>query len=254
MSNVASTRLNLHGPGRILLAATVVLLCCAGAAWANNTVAVNGAAALQGSFGMQLSLDGSTNAAYVQDNSPNSETTYHAEFRVRRNHGGAIPDLFMDNCSGSCSTRFVQFLMRQEGPPAVTVGRLILSRLAADDGGGNPRYSLRYGVRQDDGSFRYIGGFIIPPSATLGGKLMIDWKRATGASANDGYAALYSVNLVNGNIVLIGSRNDLDNFDVDVDFVQFGAASGLNDQPSDPNTTGSIALDDFISTRTLYQP
>ena len=61
------------------------LTLCAAPAMAANGVAVTAGCAVEGSFGMALTLDGSTNAAYVQDNSPATETTFRARFQLRSN-------------------------------------------------------------------------------------------------------------------------------------------------------------------------
>jgi len=63
----------------MLMAACVLLM--AGGAAADNTLTVEDYAALNGTnYGMMVSLDGTTNTVYVQDNTPDNEEVYRAVF------------------------------------------------------------------------------------------------------------------------------------------------------------------------------
>ena len=219
-----------------------VLLWGSGLVSANNSLSVNAAAAQEGSFGLEISLDGSANSAYVEDDSPADETTYRASFWIHRNN------LFMDNCGGSCSTRFVMLLGREADPAAVTVFRIIYARLAVDGVGNSPRYSIKFGVRNDNGDFVYMGGVILT-SGVARKHVTIEWK-AGDAMTNNGIARLYTSN-DGGTPNLQFERTNLLNSTMNVDLIRIGATSGLNDQPSDPNTTGSWYFDSFESYRTL---
>lgn len=66
------------------LAIGMLVLLMAGVASADSLV-VNGTAAMEGSFGMQVSHDNSSQA-YVQDNSPNAESIYRASFLFNPNN------------------------------------------------------------------------------------------------------------------------------------------------------------------------
>ncbi len=222
------------------LIALVMISTASGSANAANALAVNAAAAQDGNFGLEISLDGSANAAYVQDDSPSSETTYRASFWIHRN------DLVMDNCGGACSTRFVLMVARQDDP-ALTVFRLIYARLAAD-GGGEPRYALRFGVRNDNGDFVYVGGVVLT-SAVTRKHVTIEWQAGDPAT-NNGIARIYTSN-DGGTPNLQFERTTLLNSTMAVDQVRVGATSGLDDQPSDASTTGSWYFDSFESYRTL---
>lgn len=226
---------------RNLFVVTAVMLLGVGAAYGANSLDVNGTAAQDGSYGLEVLMDGSTNVANVQDNTPDSETTYRASFWVHRN------DLVMDSCGGTCSTRFVMFLGRQEDPN-LTVFRIIYARLAVD-GAAGPRYAIRFGVRNDNGDFVYVGASIL--AATVPRKhVTVEWQQGSAPFANDGIARLYTSN-DGGTPNLQAERTTLMNGTMDVDHVRLGATSGLSDQPSDPNTTGSFFIDTFESYRTL---
>jgi hypothetical protein len=70
---------------RMLVAAAALLLSGAGAAFAQNTLAVNNAAALGGTtFGMQISVAAAaTNPVFVQSDHPNSETNMRIVWRMK---------------------------------------------------------------------------------------------------------------------------------------------------------------------------
>jgi hypothetical protein len=63
----------------VLLGAACLL---APAAQAATSLSVTGAAALEGSYGLNVAFDGAGGNAYVQDNSPSGETTYWFAFLV----------------------------------------------------------------------------------------------------------------------------------------------------------------------------
>ena len=226
---------------RYSLAIVAALALSAGAAYGANSLDVNGSAAQDGSYGLEINLDGSANRVYVQDNSPDSETTYRASFWIHRN------DMFMDNCGGSCSTRIVMFLARQEAPDA-TVFRIIYGRLAVD-GAGGPRYNIRFGVRNDNGDLVYMGGVILTTGVARK-HVTVEWQQGSAPFANDGIARLYTSN-DGGTPNLQFERTTMMTGSYDIDHVRIGATSGTDDQPSDVNTTGSWYFDTFESYRTL---
>jgi hypothetical protein len=236
---------------RTVLFALLALALTATAVLAANAIGVQTYAAQDGVYGLELVLDGSGNNTYVRDDTPNQETVYRAQFWVDRDGvGSPNGPVFMDDCSQTCSTRFVMFRAadqnHQGGGTEVTTFRLIFGRLAVDNAQG-PRYSVRYGVREDDGSFRFIGGIVVPETAQRKW-VTIEWTQSDGSS--NGIARIYQGNS-KGTANLVGERTDLDNDTMDVDFVQLGGVSALSGQPSDPNSSGALFLDSFESFRTL---
>ena len=96
----------------------IALLCLtAGAATAQNSIAVNNAAALNGTnFGLELSFDGSTSTAFVRDDSPNAESIYRASFWIDPNSAGlAAFDRFAAALGKDTSNRNVFRLQLQRG-------------------------------------------------------------------------------------------------------------------------------------------
>jgi hypothetical protein len=87
-------------------------------AWSSNTggpnVVVTAAASLAGApaFGMRVTLGGSSTARYAQDDTPNSETTYHAAFSFNP-HGAttanAEHDIFVGLDAAATPAFRVQF-------------------------------------------------------------------------------------------------------------------------------------------------
>ena len=226
---------------KVFMLVIVAALALVGQAEAANSLAVTNAAAQDGNYGLEVFLDGSTNQVYVRDDTPDQESVYRTSFWFHKN------DLYMDSCSGACSTRFVNFLARQESPSAATVFRLIVRRLAAD-GAQGPRYSLAFGVRNDIGDFVYMGGVVLT-GGNLRKHITLEWQ-AGDPFTNNGIARLYSSN-DGGTPNLQFERTNLQNGTMRIDHIRWGATSGLDDQPTDPNTTGSIYLDSFESYRTM---
>ncbi len=188
---------------------------------AANSIAVTGEAAREGSFGLAATLDGSTNPAYVQDNSPDSETIYRASFITNRN------DIDMVTAANH-----IIFLARQEndGTPDTSTIKLTMGRF------GNGNYFCRAFVMQDNGSFRFIGGLII---TTFDVKIGIEWK-ASDAGQSNGFLRLYR------NDVLKQEFTNVDNEDTRIDYVRLGAVTHI-----DATTSGTAFYDSFESYRTL---
>jgi len=227
----------------------VVLTCVlfvAGSVMASNSLDVNASAAREGNYGLEVLIDGSSNGAYVEDRSPAAETTYQASFWVDMN------DMYMSNCSGTCSTRHVMFLAQQsETAPRTTVFRLIWGRLADDNGVAVGRYSVRLGCGRDNGTFQYVGGQVLRSDIAPRKHVWIEWQAASAPGANDGICRLYTANNIGQDPNLVAQVTNLDNDTRVVDVVGLGARSALADQPSDADNSGSYFLDSFESYRSL---
>lgn len=243
---------------KISLCLALVMALAAVPALAANSVAAQTYAAQDGSYGLALAVDGSTNAAFVRDNTPSQETTYRAQFWVDRDGVGSPPPqdgggpLFMDNCAGTCSTRFVMFRGADSnydgGATEKTVFRIILRRLSTDNADG-ARYSVAFAARNDLGGFVYVGGIVLPETARRKW-VTIEWQAASAPGANDGIARLFQGN-TKGAANLVGEKTTIDNDLTEVDYIQLGAVSGLNDQATDPLSTGVLYFDTFESFRSL---
>lgn len=69
---------------RVLFPVVVAVMLVAGTS-AASSIAVTGAAAIEGSYGLAVTMDGVSDNAFVQDETPNNETVYRATFKFHRN-------------------------------------------------------------------------------------------------------------------------------------------------------------------------
>lgn len=193
-------------------------------AWGANGVSVLPAAALEGSYGLAVDVDGSTNRVYVQDNSPANETIFRAEFLFRRGTLTMVPP-----------NNHVVFLGQQETltPPAQPVIRLTIVRVA--DG----RYFLRAFAYQNTGAYRFIGGTGLGTNPNAIWKIGVEWK-ASDPGMNNGELRLYK------NDGLQQQRTDLINEGLVVDQVRLGAIAFM-----DASSSGQYHMDSYASFRTF---
>lgn len=200
-----------------------VALLVSGAAWAANTVTVTAGAALQGNFGMSVNFDGTTNNAFVEDQSPNAETVYHVTFTTNR--ATWVP------------TSGAQFyvLTARSGVPQNVI------RFYVRENPNTPgAYHARAIARTDDLGWRQVGcGNFGLNDQTYD----IVWKRSTGVDTNDGELTC----LRNAAAPPSNSNTTIDNDTHTVDTVRFGYYQSF---PANATAAGSYYLDDFISTRT----
>lgn len=204
---------------RVTSVVALLLVALAGApALADTAISVSGAAAIAGSFGMRVGFDGGTGNAFVQDNSPNAEKIYYAQFKLRNDSlvlaDGQTHQVFRARQGGSAPVIRVQYTN-----PAGAENRTTMQVFAALDGGAfTPR----------------IGSFVQSQH-----RVTIEWKAATAPGANNGYIRLYK------GTTFVGEFTGLDNDTFAIDDVQLGAFAGV-----DATTSGFADFDDFISTRT----
>jgi hypothetical protein len=95
------------------------------AAWSasGGTVAVTGAAARTGSFGLAVTRTGAA-AAYVQDNRPNAERSYHAQFQFLPNTLTAATVTVLEGRTAAGQLAFVVQYRVNAGARQVRVGAL----------------------------------------------------------------------------------------------------------------------------------
>lgn len=209
---------------RFIAVAAFVLLVAASGAQAATSLAVNGTAALEGSYGLQVVFDGAGGDAYVQDNSPNNETRYVVQFRMNSQ------PMTMATSSNHQVLRAIQ------GDPSPTgvAFQVKIYRTAVGK-------ELQVLARLDSGSFTNRIAVVgdSPANITYG----VDWKASSAPGANDGFAKLYK----NGTL-----RKELLNLDNDlqrVDMVRMGSFGAV-----DTTTGGSLHLDAFESYRSTIFP
>jgi len=214
---------------RLIVLTAALLLISAGAASAATSISVVGGAALQGSFGMRVAYDGAGGAAYVQDNSPNAEAVYFAQFRIRAsdNAGNNKPTMV----SLGSQQIFRAFV---DDVPSGTAFRVNLFRNPPGDA---QEYAIQvFPFLDGGGTFAPRLAVNIQPDNVDGQQFAIEFRAGTGTA--NGIMRVYRDG------TLRKTQTGIDNDTLRVGMVRFGA-------PAAPAATaGLLDVDDFISTRT----
>lgn len=212
-----------------------VALLVTGTSFGATTLSVTAGAALQGSFGLQINFDGTGGNAFVQDNSPNSESEYWVAVRINDHNITFNP---------AASTKSFQFLRAfTDDAASATVFRInVIDALTP---GANLRVfvlpTVDGGAFHPTGSETFITTSAAPPTNN---KFLFEWKAATAPGANNGRMVTYRDGILRKQIT------DLDNDTIRVGMIRMG---GFGNTVSVQN--GSVLyLDDFISTRTAQTP
>lgn len=199
---------------------SLAMIFVATGAFAVNSLDVNADAALGGSnFGLEVLVDGSANGVFVADTSPNDELVYRAEFRANRN------DMSMDDGASHA------ILFGRRGGPTINNIRVFMKFI-------DPEFKVTVRAKKDGAGTANCGKTTFAPGG--GVRIGIEWVAATGAASGDGECRLFR------NGVEVFENTTLQNFDMEVDAVRFGAPDGVG-----ATSTGSFYLDDFSSFRTL---
>lgn len=216
---------NPRSPISFLLAGLMVMAAPVGAA---NSLSVNGAAALSGDYGLEISLDGATpQHVFVEDDSPNNEPVYRAEFAINTNdYTGAVTDkhalLKLRDLDGPINNHLT-IGIRQDASGLIAYVKIV----DADHPLGIFRASNTQAFETQ-----------LPQGTTV--QLGIEFQQGP---SNNGIVRLYK------NGVLKREHTGLNNSDSDVDRVQWGS---IGIRPSS-TPSGSYYLDDFQSFRSLSQ-
>ena len=184
-------------------------------------LAVSGDAALRATTAGLRALLGHAGGAYVEDHSPTAENRYRARFYFDPN--GFDPG----EADGHFRTRLFVALGESPGRRLASV---VLRRRAG-------RYALRASVRLDDDTQAETA--FIPLSAGAHA-VELDWHRASGAGAADGFLHLW----LDG--VPVSTFDGLANSRSPVDFVRLGALSVKG------GASGTLFWDEFESRRETY--
>jgi hypothetical protein len=196
------------------------------AAWSASAnsggdVTVSAAAGLAGSSqGLGAVVD-DTSGRWVQDDTPDDEDRYRARFYFDPN--GFDPGETLDH-------RRIRLFVAFEEDPTRRLLAVVLRRL---DGA----YALAGRARLDDDSQHDTGFFPITDDEHF---VEIDWRRASGADANDGALEMW----IDGTSVY--ATASLDNSAGGVDFARLGAISAKE------AAAGTLYLDEFESRRSTY--
>lgn len=212
-------------------------------AMAANSIAVTGAAALEGSFGLGVTLDPASNLndTYVSTQHPNGETIYRFGFLV---HPGTLT---MDASAG-----FRFFVMGNVRKATPDRNFFFVYMLRTADGW----WRVQANARNDNGSFpawqasvAICGvnpGSVVPCATTPSVHIMYEWKASSASGANDGFLRVYREG------VLVRTFSNLDNDTQTVEEAWFGAifmANGTHNGPTP--ASGTYNFDSFESYRDL---
>ncbi len=203
----------------LVLVASLAMILGAASAFANS-LDVNGDAAIDGDFGLEILVDGGSDATFVADTTPLDESVYRFEFRANPN---AVS--LADNTGHA-------ILMARMAGGGGNIIRLFMRRPA-----GSSTYKLVCRTRKDSGGTAFCGQFTFAPNNT---RIGAEWVQASGPGNNDGIFRLRK-----GNNVMFEKTN-LGNNDFDIDTLRFGLPQGATS-----GNSGSYYLDTFSSFRTL---
>jgi cysteine-rich repeat protein len=184
----------------------------------STDLTVTGAAALQGSFGLQGVVN-DTEGLYVQNDSPTDESRYRVRFRFDPN--GFDPG----EAQSHFRTRIL--IAFDETPTQRRLLAVVLRRIAG-------QYAIMGRARRDDNSQANTGFTPIGAGAHW---VQLDWRRSTGPDALDGRLEMW----VDGTSV--STLTGLDNSISAVDFVRLGALSVK------AGAAGTLRWDHFESRR-----
>jgi hypothetical protein len=175
-----------------------------------------------GSYGMKAILDDNV-SIYVTDWSPFDETRYRGRF-------------YFDPNTITVANNNAHYLLFVLNRDNVVVARLELRRY-------NNTYQVRSGVVNDGSTWSNSAWFTITdaPLRRAPHKLEIDWRASSAPGANNGGITFWVDDVQRGNFT------NIDNDTRKVDYVQWGAVSGV-----DSGTRGTYYFDDFVARRESY--
>lgn len=209
----------------LVLAALAAGLVFSGSAFAANNIAVQAACALNGTnFGLCVNMQtGQTNFTYVQDNSPNAETTFRANFWIDPNSVAmaANIDFVVFACSGPLTA----------APSAL---RLFLVR---DSTGTN--YRLRGYSRNNPGeavNWSRTNALTIGDAAR---NVEVQWKADTSPGGTDGFVKVTRLD----NAASVTATDTINDQHV-LNRCFFGAVTSI-----EGTANGQVRLDQYASFR-----
>lgn len=239
--NMPASKKTAHKKTVIYLAVCAALVVSALPATATNLVQVTGAAAIEGSFGLEAVLDGSTNKANVRNYCPGGpsdppgpcdEVEYRSSFLIDMNNL-AMNDLDI--------FRIQTLRSRSGGPLGLSNRNEAYVHVRYRVGQVNP-YKIRMACRNDSGSWVQLDGHSLPPSGVR--KVTVEWKAASAPGANDGACRLY-VNTSAQADILRSSSETVDNDERAIGEVWLGP------DRTAASMVGTYYMDSFESTRAV---
>ena len=211
----------MKGFAKVLTIALAALLCTSAVALAANSLGVT-QPGLEGTGNkLSVTLDGSTNQTWVQDNTPVCEETYNWEIEL------ASPGVLLD-----ADDKIFLVNVRQE-TPADFIIRCTLRQAA--NGNNNVLNCLH---RKEGGGFQYAGqvgyGLNAEPN------IRMEVVRASGPGASDGIIRVYK------NDALLWNFSNKQTFGTCIDRFRMGQTANIL-TPTPPS--GEIQFDEVVTTR-----
>ncbi len=198
-----------------------IALACVSPTFGANQVMITPAAALSGSYGIEVVMGG-TNKAYLLDTSPDDETGYRVEFRIDHN------DLCMNQSTGHGI-----FYARK---PGANVIRINMSYVGSTCAGDANSYKINVRCLKDTGGTAFCGQItLLDGQATL---VKFEWIAASGPGANDGIFRIYKGGTL---------KYEKTNLDTDTLYINTGRLGAPKN--ADATTSGSFYIDDYRAQR-----
>lgn len=215
-----------------VLAILMAAAWCTGSAYGEATLAVNATAALAGSFGLEVRMDGAAGGqAYVQDGTPNFEGNFRSLFLFRPKSTSPGPNGFTCANAGDCVHSIHTLHSSTQAEPVLRVE--FIHRTTGVPG----QQRVRLACWDDTtGGYRRTGAITLgtAPSTTTK-QLEVQW----GAGAGTGFCRLKRVDT--GTEVFF---TNLDNDGHNVKRARLGVISGI-----DATATGDHHFDAYESYR-----
>ncbi len=218
---------------KVLFSLAIIGLLATGTTLASS-IAVTGAAAQEGSYGLAVTTDATADNAYVEDQTPNNETVYRAQFLLRSDNVA-----FAAPCNNGPQTNHAIFKAWDDDQPA-----------------GTWRQHLVVGIRVGLSCQRLLN--IKVTNNTTGGVIFKELSLPP-AAAGWPVTVLVQFDQATDTYQLCRHRSDNPTFAcvttnietglANVDRIQLGMVGG-----ADTTTTGTYYLDSFESYRTLTTP
>lgn len=228
---------------RRILVTLAALVLLAAPALADNLLDVSTTAALEGTYGLGIVIQGGDNLTdtYVVSEHPEGETTYNFSFRI---HPGTLN---MD-----ATNAFRSFVIGNVRKATPDRNFLLIYLMKGRDGW----WSVQANTRRDNGTFppwqnpvpicHPSPTSVVPCSSIASGvEIRYEWAAATSSGANNGFLRVYR----DGN--LARSFLNLDNDTQTVESAWFGAIFMANGSQNSVATqaNGTFYFDSFVSAR-----
>jgi hypothetical protein len=188
-------------------------------------------AAIEGNYGLKVTLDGSNTNAYVESDHPVNETHMLWRFWVQ-------PAATLNTGMGQQTAfRFARTNNADVGGEGQNVIHFL--RRGVNDGSGRATYRLNTWVKDGDGSWKFVGGFFLTNGNGLAARqIEVEWTRDSGSG--DG-----SITVTRVDNSATASRTGLTNATHDIDKFRIGIFIGGNPSAA----TGDYHFDSYESYR-----